>query len=123
MGCIWGHRGCPHTCVHACGCMHMHTCTCIEIANGHPHGGIHVYHVKHACACLHGVPPHTDSHPYLIPLTLIPRGDPWNQSKFNNTSTNQDNSILFEDFKSVETPPHMGGWVDQWVNGWIRSNH
>ena len=25
--------------------LHMHTCTCIEIANGHPHGGIHVYHV------------------------------------------------------------------------------
>ena len=32
----------------------------------------------------------------------------WNQSKFNNTSTNQDNSILFEDFKSVETHTWVG---------------
>ena len=31
---------------------------------------------------------------------------------------NQDNSILFEDLSFVETPPPMGGWVGQWVNGW-----
>ena len=35
--------GCPHTCAHAYA--HMHMYTCIEIANGHPHAGIHVYHV------------------------------------------------------------------------------
>ena len=68
-----GGIGAVHTHVY----MHVHTCTCIEIANGHPHGGIHVYHVKHACACMHvhvcmGYPPHTDSHPYPNPLTLIP---------------------------------------------------
>ena len=38
---VSGHEGCPHTCAHAC----MDMYTCIEIANGHPHGGIHVYHV------------------------------------------------------------------------------
>ena len=38
-----GMPGCPHTCAHACACMHMHACTCahthmytcMEIANGH----------------------------------------------------------------------------------------
>ena len=48
-----GTWGCPHTCVHACACMSMHTWTCIEIANGPPHRGIHVYHVRHACTCMH----------------------------------------------------------------------
>ena len=56
-----GHLGAwgvsPHTCTH----MHMHTThiyTCIEIANGRRHGGIHVYHVynmfnMHVHACVH----------------------------------------------------------------------
>ena len=44
-------------------------------------------------------PPHT--HPHLPP----PRGDPWNRSKFNNTS--------------VETPPPMGGCIVWWVGGWV----
>ena len=35
---IWGHGGCPPTHAHA----HTHMYTCIEIANGHRHGGIHV---------------------------------------------------------------------------------
>ena len=34
VGGVWGHGGCPH--------MHAHTHTCIEIANGCQHGGIHV---------------------------------------------------------------------------------
>ena len=50
---------------HTCACTHTHTCTdmyiCIEIANGCPHVGIHVYHVYNmhvhasmcACACMH----------------------------------------------------------------------
>ena len=47
VGGVWGHGGVPHayTCMH----MHAHTCmhmyTCIEIANGCRHGGIHVDHV------------------------------------------------------------------------------
>ena len=38
VGGIWGHGGCPHTHAHA----HRHIYTCIEIANGRRHGGIHV---------------------------------------------------------------------------------
>ena len=45
MGGIWGHRGVlPHT--RTCTRMHVHAhthiYTCIEIANGRRHGGIHV---------------------------------------------------------------------------------
>ena len=36
---IWGALGVPP---HTCTCTHMHIYTCIEIANGHRHGGIHV---------------------------------------------------------------------------------
>ena len=42
MGGIWGHRGCPHTLAHAHAHAHMHIYTCIEIANGRQHEGIHV---------------------------------------------------------------------------------
>ena len=38
VGGIWGHGECPHTHAHA----HTHIYTCIEIANGRRHGGIHV---------------------------------------------------------------------------------
>ena len=37
-----GAWGCPHTHAHACAHMHTNIYTCIEIANGHRHGGIHV---------------------------------------------------------------------------------
>ena len=40
VGGVSGHGGCPHTHTHAHACMHMYTC--IEIANGHRHGGMHV---------------------------------------------------------------------------------
>ena len=63
VGRVWGITGhgdvptCIHMHVHACTCTHAHAhrhmYTCIEIANGHQHGGIHVYHVRHACACMH----------------------------------------------------------------------
>ena len=36
---------------------------------------------------------------------------------------NQDILILFEDLKSVETPPPMGGcmvwWMGGWMGGWL----
>ena len=41
---VLGHGGIPthvHMCMHA----HTHMYTCIEIANGHQHGDIHVYHI------------------------------------------------------------------------------
>ena len=94
---------CVHVCVYACMCM----CVCM----GHP------------------TPPHTHTHPH--PPIHPPRGvDPQNHLKFDNTSTYQDISILFEDFKSMKNSPPMGGCVVWWVGGWlgglmggIRSNH
>ena len=45
-GGVLGHGGVPtHVHMHAQACTHMYTC--IEIANGRPHGGIHVNHVYH----------------------------------------------------------------------------
>ena len=91
-GCL-GHGGYHHTCAHACVCMHIyaHACTdmyiCIEIANGCPHGSIHVYHVYnmhlhvcmcvHACtcACVHRTPPHTHIHLHANPPTCHPQGE------------------------------------------------
>ena len=91
VGGIWGHGGVsPHTCT--CMCMHAHAhthiYTCIEIANGRRHGGIHVYHVYnmfnmhvhvcvHACACMHAldITPHTHAHPHPHPpIRHPPRG-------------------------------------------------
>ena len=83
VGGVWGHVEAWGVSSHACTCMHMHThthmhmYTCIEIANGCQHGGIHVdhvYHVQHACACVcmrmhasvHGTPFHT---PISTPTT------------------------------------------------------
>ena len=138
-GGIWGNGGCPPTCT----CMHTHThthiYTCIEIANGRRHGGIHVYHVYnmfnmhvHACvrayvcihvhACMHGTALQTPiSIPTPIHPSAIPRGvDPRNHLKFNNTSTYQDISIPFKDLKSVKNSPPMSGCVvDGWVGGWV----
>ena len=94
--CGLGVCGCECGCVSVCPpyaltCMHIHTCicmcimlkyTCIEIANGHLHGGINVYHVynMHVCVCMCvcmltcvGV---ESSHPHLPPTHPPPRRDP-----------------------------------------------
>ena len=73
-----------HVCVHAHACVHVHVYV----------GGVH---------------PLTTPTPSTHPPP--PRGDPRNDSKFNSTGTNRDISILFEDLKSVETPPPMGGCI------------
>ena len=99
----------PYDVIRACACMCVHACTCV-------------------CTCVGCTlsPPPTPIHPPPYP----PGGDPRNQSKFNSTSTNRDISILFEDLKSVETSPPMGGcmvwWVGHWVGGLmggVRSKH
>ena len=139
VGGIWGHGGCPYTDAHthACTHTHMHIYTCIEIANGRGHGGIHVYHVYNmfnmhvrSCVCMRacmGHPPHTHTHPHPHPpIRQPPRGvDPRNHLKFDNTSTYQDISIPFERFEICEEfPTHewvcglVGGWVVGWVDGW-----
>ena len=127
----WGWLGgAPHTRAHARICMHVHTCTRTHVKHDNfmqmaaPIGGIpgnslwcHMHVCVHACMCMcvEGTlsPPPTTIHP---PPT--PRGDPQNQSKFNSTWTNQDISIPFEDLKSVETSPPMGGCMVWWVGGW-----
>ena len=83
---VGGHLGAwgvsPHTCTRTCTHVHAHThiYTCIEIANGRQHGGIHVYHVYNmfnmhvrACvhACMHGTPP-THPYPFPPPSTHLP---------------------------------------------------
>ena len=88
-------------CVHACACMCMRACM------GHP--------LTHSCR-----PPPPSIHP------PPPRGDPRNQLKFDNTWTDRDISIPFEDLKSVKNSPPMGGcivggWVGAWVGWWVGS--
>ena len=79
--------GIPYDVICACTCVRMHVC--VHVCGGHPL---------------------TTPHP-------PPPGDPRNQSKFNSTWTNRDISIPFEDLKSVETSPPMGGCIFWWVGG------
>ena len=110
---VIGWLGAPHTCAHTCTHMHIYTLNMIiSIANGM---------CMCTCMCVHvhmcGGNPLTTLHPH--PPTPTPQGgDPWNQSKFNSSWTNQDISILFEDLKSVETSPLMDGCIVWWV-GWL----
>ena len=63
------------------------------------------------------------SNPTPIHPSPHPPGDPQNHSKFNSTWTNRDISILFEDLKSVETPPPIGGCIIWWVGGLVDGWH
>ena len=119
---------------HTCTCMHAHAhahvVNMLISCKWPPHWGnpwefpMMSYACMHACMCMHvhvcGRNPLTT--PIRIHPSPHPRGDPQNQSKFNSTWTNRDISIPFEDLKSVETSPPMGGcivrWVGQWVNLW-----
>ena len=83
--------GIPYDAICTCTCVHMCACICVYMCKGHP-------------LTTHIHPPSN------------PPGDPQNQSKFNSTWTNRDISIPFEDLKSVETSPPMGGCI---VSGWV----
>ena len=99
----------------SCMCVHACMCACMRVH-----------------ACMYGKPPRTPI-PTPTPSTYPPppRGvDPLNHLKFDNTSTYQDISILFEDLKSIKNSPPMGGCMVWWVGGWlgglmggVRSNH
>ena len=131
VGSSWGCP--PHMCT--CMCMYAHACMVNMIISckwlpplgeslGIPYDVIRMCTFVHMCAfmcmctCV-GAPSH--HHPYIHPPPIPQGGHPQNQSKFNSTWTNRDISILFEDLKSVETSPPMGGcmvwWVGQWVGG------
>ena len=104
---------------------YMHVRVCVHVLCIHVH------------ACMHETLLHTPiPTPYPHPPIRHPlRGvDPQNHLKFDNTSTYQDISIPFEDFKSVKNSPFMSGCVVWWVGGWlggfmgglmggVRSNH
>ena len=122
---VGGGWGCPP---HMCTCMYMHTHTCMHGKHGNfmqmaaPIGGIpgnslwcHMHMRACVCSCGWGAPSHHPPPPSTHPPP--PRGDPQNHSKFNSTWTNWDISVLFEDLKSVETPPPMGGCIIWWVGG------
>ena len=133
---LWGWGVSPthmHMHAHAHMCKHAHACVVNMIISckwppplgeylGIPYDVICTCMCvcAHACMPVHvgGVHPLTTPHPH--PPTPHPlRGDLQNQSKFNSTWTNRDISILFEDLKSVETPPPMCGCIILWVGGWV----
>ena len=84
-----------HPCLACLTCMCMCACACtyMRACMRHPH--------THPCQ-----PPPPSTHP--PPSQGV---DPQNHLKFDNTSTYQDISILFEDLKSVKNSPPMGGCV------------
>ena len=88
--------GIPYDIIHTCACVHVHVCMCM-------------------CMCVGGTlsPPPTHIHP-PPPLRGTPR-----ISQNSIARTNQDISIPFEDLKSVETYPPMGGCIIWWVGGWV----
>ena len=123
---------------HACTWTHTHapTCVCVNHDNfiqmATPIGGIignslwchmhmHVHRCVCMCVCVNGTSP-THQHPPcpIYPPPPPPGGGPWSQLKFNNTLTNWDNLILFEDFESVEAPHSwVGVWFGRWVDVWV----
>ena len=73
---------------------------------------------------MHACMGHPPTYPYPPPCPSThppppPGGGPRNHLKFDNTSTYQDISILFEDLKYVKNSPPMGGCVVWWVVGWV----
>ena len=134
-----GGWGFPHTRAHACTRTHTHAHTCARVKHDNfmqmaaPIGGIpgnslwcHMCVCVHACTRVCGGHPLTISHSHPPSPSPALGGDPRNQSKFNSTWTNWDIWIPFEDLKSVETSPSMGGCIVWWVGGLmggIRSKH
>ena len=102
------YRNCklPPTWRHPClSCLSCLTCMCM-----------------HVCACVHICAwdtPYTPIHTPTPFTHLPPPRGPKNRSKFNNTWSNQDISILFEDLKSVENSPPIGGCMIWWKGGWV----
>ena len=135
-GGVWGYLGAwgvsPHACTHTRTHAHAHThmygiakatskkASMFSMFNMHGRACVCVR--MWVCVYVHGTSPHTPiPTPTPIHPSATPPGgvDPRNHLKFNNTSTYQDISILFEDLKSVKNSPPMGGCVVWWVIGWV----
>ena len=97
--------------------MHAHVhMTSSGIPRHSPNGGCHLHEIimftTHACACMCTCVGDTPNHPiHPPPATPPPSTHPHPQScrepktpKFNNSWTNRDNSILFEDSLPLNTP-------------------
>ena len=120
-------RGCPlHmctcTCMHAHTCMHMHACTCMYDITGNSHGFPQWgqpfawnYHVYLTCMCVwvhacmhvhvHMCVGHHPITPHPHPPTPYPQSHREPKTpKFNNSWTNWDNLILFEDSLPLNIP-------------------
>ena len=85
---------------------------------------------KYACMCVYacafmcthrwGLPPSSPTPTHLPTHTTTPHGGTPQISKNSiKMELNRDNLILFEDLKSVETLPPMGGCLVWWVGGWM----
>ena len=119
MGGYLGTWGSPHTCVHAHTCIHVQKLQMtvdMEASMFIMFILINMYVHVYICVHMHASMGHLSTYPCLLlppstPSATPSKGDPWNQSKFNRTRTNQDISILFKDLKSVENSPSMGGCV------------
>ena len=124
--------GCPpHMCTCMCTHTHAHVVNMIISCKwllpldfwGIP-GNSLWYHMRaHVCECAcvcmcvgahsHHPPP---------PSTHSPTPPGWTLRIIQNSivlGTNWDISILFEDLKSVETSPPMGGCIVWWMGGWV----
>ena len=120
VGGIWGHGVSPHTCTYTH--LYMYRNCKWPPTWRHPCLACLTCMCMHACACVHAWDTFHTPIPTPTPSTHPPppRGvDPRNHLKFDNTSTYQDISIVFEDLKSVKNSPSMGGCVVWWVVGWV----
>ena len=117
-GQVWVCGGMSHTRTHAHACTRMHTRMHMHVKHakhGCLHAGGHLQfytcvcvHVRAcACVCVHvGTPPMPPDTPRHPPTHLPPpqsRREP-KTPNFNNSWTNQDNSILFEDSLPLNIP-------------------
>ena len=119
-GSVWVCGGCPmhtrmhmhaHACTHVCTCMlnmlNMDASMLAAICN-FIHVCVCVCMHAHAWACMWGHP-HAPRYPQMPPTHLPPsqsRREP-KTPNFNNSWTNRDNSILFEDSLPLDIPGLM----------------
>ena len=93
-GGVWGHGVCPHTCAHACVCIHVRAC------------------MEH---------PHTNPHPpNPNPSTPPPRGTPWISKNSITLELIKMIQICLKIWNlSILPHPWVGVWLSGQVGGWV----